>query len=154
VNKFASASVCLALAGGAVLGTATDSQAATALKIRALNEAKRHIGAPYSYGAAGPYRFDCSGLTKYSYGKVGKSIPRTAASQYNSMHHVSQANRQVGDSIFIADRNGVYHTGFYAGFWNGHGWMLDAPRTGSTVGYHQIRWYTDGPSRWSYYGRP
>lgn len=152
VNKLASTAVCTALAGGMILATASDSQAATPLKIRALNVAKSHIGDPYVYGAAGPHSFDCSGLVKYSYSKVGKSIPRTAASQYNSMHHVSAANRQVGDGIFIADSHGVYHTGFYAGFWDGHGWMLDAPKPGRTVGYHQIRYYTAGAPR-ALYGR-
>jgi cell wall-associated NlpC family hydrolase len=154
VNKLAGTIVCTALAGGILLATTQDAQAVTALKVRAENVAKSHIGDPYAWGATGPHKFDCSGLTQYAYRQVGKTIPRTAAAQYNYMHHVSAANRQVGDSIFILNRYGVYHTGFYAGFWDGHGWMLDAPRTGSRVGYHQIHWYTDGAANWSRYARP
>ena len=46
-------------------------------------------GAPYVYGAVGPTRFDCSGLTKWAYGRVGKTLKRTAQQQYVASAHVS-----------------------------------------------------------------
>jgi cell wall-associated NlpC family hydrolase len=144
VNKLTGIATTVAVAGGLVLGTATDSQAATSLDLRAKTVAASHIGDPYAWGAAGPHSFDCSGLTFYAYSKVGKKIPRVAKDQYNSSHHISPSRRKPGDLIFIADGGGVYHAGIYAGFWDGHGWMLDAPKTGKTVGYHQIRFYTAG----------
>lgn len=135
-----------------ILGTASPAEAAPTLKQKALNVAKAQKGDPYQYGAEGPDRFDCSGLTYYSYRKAGKKITRTAQAQYNNSRHISAKSRKPGDLIFIANRYGVYHAGFYAGFWDGHGWMLDAPKPGRTVGYHQIHYYTDGSANWSYYG--
>src|SRR5664279_4537753 len=46
------------------------------------------IGDPYVYGAAGPNAFDCSGLSMFSYDHSALSLPRTAASQYASVHHI------------------------------------------------------------------
>lgn len=140
-----------AVTASVVMGTATPAEAAT-LKQAALNAAKTRIGKPYVYGATGPNSFDCSGLTQWSYKQAEKSIPRTAQQQYNSTGHVSPGSRKTGDLIFVANSRGVYHAGFYAGFWDGRGWMLDAPKPGRTVGYHQIRYYTAGPSNWALYG--
>lgn len=136
-----------------VLAVTPDAHAATTIRSQALSTAKAHRGDPYQWGAAGPHKFDCSGLTYYSYKVHGKTLPRTAQQQYNHSTHVSPANRKVGDLIFIRTRSGVFHVGIYSGFHNGHGWMWDAPKPGRTVGEHQIRWYTAGPSVWAVYGR-
>ena len=46
---------------------------------RALRTAVAQKGDPYAYGAAGPNRFDCSGLTYYSFRRAGfHHIPRTS----------------------------------------------------------------------------
>jgi cell wall-associated NlpC family hydrolase len=153
MNKISGIAVSSLVAGGLVLTMATDSQAATTLRSKAEAVAKKQIGDPYKYGATGPSSFDCSGLNYYSYNKVGKRLPRTAQGQYNSSHKVSPSGRKPGDLIFIGNSSrSIYHTGIYAGFWSGHGWMLDAPKPGRTVGYHQIRYYTGGAPR-AYYGR-
>lgn len=145
-----SAIVAASLAGGVVI--ATPAEAAT-LKARAFSVAKAQRGDWYQWGAAGPSRFDCSGLTYYSYRKVGKTLPRTAQSQYNRSTKVSPSHRQPGDLIFIGRSSGsIYHVGIYAGFWDGYGWMLDAPRTGRQVGYHKIKDYTAGAPQ-AFYGR-
>jgi len=137
----------------ATVGLAPDAHAAPSLSTRAMDVAKKQIGDPYKYGAAGPDRFDCSGLVQYSYKKVGKKIPRVAQSQYNSTKKVSPSHRKPGDLIFIGNSSGsIYHAGIYAGFWDGHGWMLDAPKPGKKVGFHQIRYYTAGSPR-AFYGR-
>lgn len=56
----------------------------------------------YRYGGNGPTKFDCSGLTKWAYGKVKISLPRTAASQRSSSKtvHVSRYSARPGDLVF------------------------------------------------------
>lgn len=153
MNKLTGTVLTLSVAGGVLLTTTPQAQAATTLRAQALAVGKKQIGDPYVYGATGPSSFDCSGLLYYSYGKVGKRLPRVAQSQYNSSRKVSASNRKPGDLIFIGYSSGsIYHAGFYAGFWDGYGWMLDAPKPGRTVGYHKIKYYTAGSPR-AFYGR-
>lgn len=86
-------------------------------------EAKKHIGKPYVYGAAGPNSFDCSGLTMYVYSKFGKSLPHSAASQYNYGRAVSGSGLKAGDLIFgNAGGSGIQHVGIY----DGNGRMIHA----------------------------
>ena len=98
----------------------------------AVQEASRHIGQPYVDGAAGPTRFDCSGLTQYVYGRLGYSLPHSAAGQYTAagVMHISQASRAVGDLIFMRSSSGaIYHVGIYAG--SNRWWVV--PTTGDRV---------------------
>ncbi|WP_240802694.1 NlpC/P60 family protein [Streptomyces sp. A0642] len=140
-----------AVTASLVLGAASPAEAAT-LKQKALNVAKAQKGDRYQRGAAGPSRFDCSGLTFYSFGKAGKKIPRTAQGQYNKSKHVSPSRRKAGDLVFIGRTSGkIYHVGIYAGYWSGKGWMWDSPKPGRTVGLHPIKNYTDGSPR-AFYG--
>lgn len=48
------------------------------LGARAVAIARRQVGKPYVYGAAGPNAFDCSGLTQFAYAKVGRRLPHSA----------------------------------------------------------------------------
>ena len=57
-----------------------------------MNIAAAQKGDPYSYGAAGPARFDCSGLVYYSFRRAGFSrIPRTSSAQAGFARHGSRA---------------------------------------------------------------
>lgn len=103
------------VAGVALVGVAlaaTPAEAAT-LQSRALSVAKAQTGDPYKPGGSGPNAFDCSGLTYYSYKRVGKTLPRTTASQYNKSKHISKSSRRVGDLVFFGSP--VYHVGIYVG---------------------------------------
>ncbi|MFI9240508.1 C40 family peptidase [Streptomyces sp. NPDC053079] len=114
-------------------GLATGAQAATSGE-QALKVAASKKGSPYQYGATGPNRFDCSGLTLYSFKKVGKNLPRTAQSQYNSTRHLSSGSRQVGDLVFFHSGSNVYHVGIYAGsnkIWH-------SPKPGGSVRLEKI----------------
>jgi cell wall-associated NlpC family hydrolase len=134
----------LAAVGGsiAVPGLAADASAAT-MATKALQVAASKKGSPYRYGATGPYRFDCSGLTLYSFKKAGKTLPRTAAQQYNKTRHISPGSRRAGDLVFFHYGSSVYHVGIYAG----HGKIWHAPRTGDVVKLEKI-W-----TRGVWYGR-
>ncbi|MFI9201319.1 C40 family peptidase [Streptomyces sp. NPDC053048] len=124
----------LAAVGATVLVPgATDAEAAT-LSTNALHIAASKAGSPYQWGATGPYRFDCSGLTQYSFKRAGKQLPRTAQDQYNRTRRIPGLSRERGDLVFFHGRGGVYHVGIYAGdnrIWH-------APKTGSVVRLERI----------------
>ena len=120
----------LAAVGGTIVapGLSADASAAT-MATQALRVAASKKGSPYQWGATGPRRFDCSGLTLYSFKKAGKKLPRTAAQQYNRTHHISAGHRKPGDLVFFHYGSSVYHVGIYAG----KGKIWHAPRTGEVV---------------------
>lgn len=125
----------IAAVGGsiAVPGAASDAEAASPAT-KALKVAASKKGSPYKWGAVGPKRFDCSGLTLYSYKKAGKKLPRTAAAQYNKTKHVSAKNRKAGDLVFFHSGSYVYHVGIYAG----KGKIWHSPKTGEVVKLERI----------------
>ncbi|MFJ5773811.1 C40 family peptidase [Streptomyces sp. NPDC093094] len=130
----ASALTIAAVGGSLVIpGVAAEAQATTPAT-KALQIAASKKGSPYSYGATGPHRFDCSGLTLYSYKKAGKSLPRTAAQQYNKTRHISAKNRRAGDLVFFHSGSNVYHVGIYAG----KNKLWHAPKTGDVVRLQKI----------------
>ncbi|WP_327358185.1 C40 family peptidase [Streptomyces sp. NBC_01304] len=114
-------------------GLAADAEAASPAG-RALQIAASKKGSPYKYGAEGPRRFDCSGLTLYSFKKAGKKLPRTAAQQYNKTKHISKGNRQRGDLVFFHSGRSVYHVGIYAG----KGKIWHSPKPGTRVRLERI----------------
>jgi cell wall-associated NlpC family hydrolase len=93
----------------------------------AVQAAYNELGKPYSWGASGPNSFDCSGLTMWSWGKAGVSLPHSAEAQYSSGPHVSQADIQPGDLTFYGSP--IHHVGIYIG--NGN--MISAPHSGDVV---------------------
>ncbi|MEV5322153.1 C40 family peptidase [Streptomyces sp. NPDC052687] len=125
----------LAAVGGTVIapGFAPEAAAATPAS-KALQVAASKKGSPYKWGATGPKRFDCSGLTLYSYKKAGKTLPRTAAQQYNKTRHISAKSRKAGDLVFFHSGSNVYHVGIYAG----KGKIWHAPKTGDVVRLQKI----------------
>jgi cell wall-associated NlpC family hydrolase len=82
---------------------------------RVLAEARRHAGAPYSYGAAGPHRFDCSGFTMYVFGRVGISLPHSSSAQASVARRIPDADKRPGDLIFTFHGGTIGHVGIYAG---------------------------------------
>ena len=65
-------------------------------RLRAMKVALAQRGDPYRYGAAGPNAFDCSGLTKFSYGRAGRSIPRTTDQQKAGLRSVVEGRQAQG----------------------------------------------------------
>jgi cell wall-associated NlpC family hydrolase len=97
---------------------------------RAVRIAATRRGAPYQWGAVGPRRFDCSGLTKWVYARMGKRLPRTAAQQYAATVHIPSWARRPGDLVFFKTGSGyVHHVGIYAGA----GTIWHAPHSGDHV---------------------
>jgi cell wall-associated NlpC family hydrolase len=103
--------------------------------LSALHVAAAQRGIPYRYGGASPRTgFDCSGLTMYSYARVGRYIPRVAQQQYLATIRVGAWARRQGDLAFFYTGRTVYHVGIYAG----GGYMIDAPHSGAVVRMERI----------------
>ncbi len=104
--------------------------------------AQSRLGTPYLWGGDGTPaqggRFDCSGLTKASYQKVGITLPRVANDQYNAGPHPSRDQLLPGDLVFfsddLTDSRAIRHVGIYVG----GGYMIDAPRTGAVIRFDPI----------------
>ncbi|MEE1790474.1 C40 family peptidase [Streptomyces sp. BE308] len=133
--RVGTASVLTLAVGSTMLapGLVTDAEAATH-STKALKIAASKKGSPYKYGASGPRRFDCSGLTLYSFKKAGKKLPRTAQQQYNKTRHISSSKRKKGDLVFFHSGRSVYHVGIYAG----KGKIWHSPKTGALVRLEKI----------------
>lgn len=94
---------------------------------RAVSYAYGALGKPYVWGAAGPYGYDCSGLTQAAWRAAGVALPRTTYTQINAGRRVSRAELAPGDLVFFY--SGVSHVGLYIG----GGRMIHAPRPGAPV---------------------
>ncbi|MGI3786377.1 MAG: NlpC/P60 family protein, partial [Janthinobacterium lividum] len=100
----------------------------------ALAFAKEQLGEKYKYGAAGPAKWDCSGLTMKAWAEAGVSLPHSAAAQYKIGTKVKEADLQPGDLVFFY--SGPSHVGIYAG----NGEVIHAPKPGKTVTYIKIEY--------------
>ncbi|WP_405487219.1 C40 family peptidase [Nocardia sp. NBC_00511] len=97
----------------------------------ALQAAATKVGAQYSWGATGPYSFDCSGLVQWAYKQAGVELPRTSFEQSNVGAPVAYQDLQPGDIVIT---NGGGHVGIYAG----DGKLLNAVQTGTPVSYTHL----------------
>jgi peptidoglycan DL-endopeptidase CwlO len=95
-------------------------------------EAKRQIGKPYRWGAAGPDAFDCSGLTLWAWKAGGRSLPHGSRAQYAATVRVPLSEIQPGDLTFYGSP--IHHMGIYVG----GGQMVEASQTGTPVRYRSI----------------
>lgn len=73
-------------------------------------------GTRYSRGGTGRRGFDCSGFTRYVFGKYGVNLPHSSAAQSQVGTPVSRGELQPGDLVFFHTyRRGVSHVGIYTG---------------------------------------
>jgi cell wall-associated NlpC family hydrolase len=95
--------------------------------------AMRQRGDAYGYGAAGPHRFDCSGLIRYAYSRAGFDVPRTSSAQAGHARPVAKKDLRAGDLMFFHGSGGVYHAAIFLRWSRGHAVMLHAPGSGERV---------------------
>ena len=122
------------LALNPIAAPAADAVVPLSVSLSALRVASAQMGIPYRYGGTTRAGFDCSGLTQYSYARVGRYIPRTAQQQYNATIHLRWNQRRMGDLVFFYSGGYIYHVAVYAGNW----YMVAAPHTGTRVQIQRI----------------
>lgn len=83
-----------------------------------ISDAKKYLGRPYVWAANGPHAFDCSGLTKYVYGKLGYKLGRTVPAQIANGRQVTGGlhNLQKGDILIYGSRKDPRRPGHVALF--------------------------------------
>lgn len=93
----------------------------------AVQAALTRIGSPYSWGAAGPGAFDCSGLVMWSFQQAGIFLPHSSQALAAGGRPVSMDQMQPGDLItYYSDAS---HVGIYIG----DGMMVHASTFGTPV---------------------
>jgi cell wall-associated NlpC family hydrolase len=110
--------------------------------------ARTQLGKPYSYGAAGPDSWDCSGLTMMAWAAGGKALPHYSVAQYGASTAITLAELQPGDLMFWggSSASSIYHVAIYTG----DGMMIHAPRPGKNVQeVSMYEWITP-----NYFARP
>jgi len=93
----------------------------------ALKFALQQIGDIYVWAAAGPTRWDCSGLTLRAFQKAGVSLPHHSGSQFKYGKQVAYSSLKPGDLLFFGKP--ISHVSIYMG----GGKMVQAPRAGKKV---------------------
>lgn len=92
-----------------------------------IQAALSRIGSPYSWGAAGPSAFDCSGLVMWSFQQAGISLPHSSQALAAGGQPVSRDQMQPGDLVtYYSDAS---HVGIYIG----DGMMVHASTYGTPV---------------------
>ena len=125
----AAVAVGLAVPLAALTTSSADALVSASVSTKAVTMAATRKGAKYHRGSQGPKAFDCSGLTRWSYKKVGKKLPRTAQGQWKATWHIRKKSRRAGDLVFFFHGKRAYHVAIYAG----HGKIWHAPRPGKRV---------------------
>lgn len=102
-----------------------------------LEEARKHLGKLYVFGASGPNTFDCSGFICYTLNHSGTAnVGRTTAQGlYNLCTPVSRENARPGDLIFFQKTYSTPNACSHVGIYIGNGKMIHA---GNPVQYASI----------------
>ena len=93
----------------------------------ALKYALKQVGDVYVWAAAGPTKWDCSGLTMRAFQQAGVSLPHSSRIQVKYGKSVSFSAVKPGDLLFFG--NPISHVSIYMG----GGKMVQAPRPGKRV---------------------
>jgi cell wall-associated NlpC family hydrolase len=93
----------------------------------ALKYALKQIGDIYVWAAAGPTRWDCSGLTMRAYQEAGVALPHSSRLQIKYGKPITFGSVKPGDLLFFG--NPISHVSMYMG----GGKMVQAPRPGKKV---------------------
>jgi peptidoglycan DL-endopeptidase CwlO len=91
----------------------------------AVRAALSRLGSPYVWGATGPDRFDCSGLTQWSYARAGIHLDRTTYQQIYDGIPIPRSQVRPGDLVFPS----AGHVQLAIG----NNLVVEAPHSGATV---------------------
>lgn len=86
-------------------------------RTKIVEEAKKYLGVPYSWGGSTPAGFDCSGYVQYVFKQHGITVPRTTELQVQVGSYIQKSNLSPGDLVFLQNtyRAGISHVGIYIG---------------------------------------
>ena len=99
---------------------------------RAAKIALEAVGTPYRWGGTSPSMgFDCSGLVRWAYGRVGIEVPHNSYALWSTGRGVERSRMIAGDVLVFS---GFGHVGLYLG----GGRMVHAPYTGRYVEIVQL----------------
>lgn len=109
-------------------------------------ELAKEMGKPYKWGGNGPNSYDCSGLVKVVFDRIGITLPRVSRQQALVGTWIAKSDLEYGDLVFFAkDGKVVSHVGIYVG----NGDFVHAPQTGDVVkkstlmsGYYERTYYS------------
>ena len=103
---------------------------------QAVNFALGAVGTPYRWAGESPASgFDCSGLVRWAYSRVGVDVPHSSYALYDVGRRVPVSRLAPGDVLFF---QGLGHVGLYVG----KGRMVHAPEAGRNV--EVVRLSTEG----------
>jgi cell wall-associated NlpC family hydrolase len=105
---------------------AVATQRVAEVRWRIVRTALAERGVPYVYGGASRSGFDCSGLVRFVYSRIGIWLPHYTGAQWDRGISVPRRALQPGDLLFF---RGLGHVAIYIG----HGLMVHAPHTGTVV---------------------
>ena len=135
-----------ATGSGASLGPSDGSTSSKTQNF--INKALSKQGTPYVFGAAGPDKFDCSGLVSWALKEAGVSGGRTTARGLQERYKGSAVKKEdlkPGDLVFFWSPNSrgiprgqASHVEIYLG--NGKTMGTDSPKEGAKV--EPINWDT------------
>jgi len=118
VPAFSAGSSSASTAGSTAASTAATHTTGADAVIAA---AKSHLGAPYLWGASGPWSFDCSGLVLRSFAEVGLVSKlggwgdRSGYAIYDYFERRGLASRSNGEPGDVVVWGGGAHVGIYLG---------------------------------------
>lgn len=101
---------------------------------RAVSIARGYLGKPFKWGGSGPKSFDSSGFTRHVYGRMGISLPRTAARQYSTGSKVRRSQLAPGDIVYFNSPRS--HVAIYVG----NGKIIGPSRWGRGVAVRRMYW--------------
>lgn len=112
--------------------------------------ARSQLGDAYQFGASGPDRWDCSGLTMMAYAAGGYSIGgHSATMQYtvaaNRGRVLPYAQAQPGDLIFYSTGGSTSGSKYHVAMYLGGGQMIEAPSPGNPVRIVTVRTFDRVP---------
>ncbi|GFG73740.1 C40 family peptidase [Mycobacterium botniense] len=96
----------------------------------AVRAALSRLGCPYVWGAAGPDRFDCSGLVQWAYAQAGVHVDRTTYQQIHDGIPIPRSQVRPGDLVFP-------HAG-HVQMAIGNNLVIEAPHAGAPVRISQL----------------